>query len=275
MQEICSDDIAELMDTARRAQIAKHYLAALAAYETAAAAKPQCLSVLVNIASVLRELGRLYDAEAVSRVLGAEPQNIFALLELGHARCRRGDRLAALRAYEAAATADPQRLGILVHIAALLREPGRLEDAEAALRRLLDTEPQNIFALIEFQQAVNKEDGDLLWLSTAPGVLTRAFAQIVAESAPYTAALDHVALLDVNRLRRNVDLHCPAHYKTNTSTLASKRSQSREATRGRIPSSHRQDRTFAAPGRSAERHDSTNALSLPLSAAYYEEVNNG
>jgi mannosyltransferase OCH1-like enzyme len=62
-------------------------------------------------------------------------------------------------------------------------------------------------------QAVNRGDGDLLWLSTGPGVLTRAFAQILAETNPYTAALEHVALLDVNCLRRSVGLHSPAGYK--------------------------------------------------------------
>ena len=101
-------------------------------------------------ASELRELGRLDEAEALLRkALAIQPQHVGALAELGHVARRRGDRAAALAAFEAAAAADPAHVGMKVSAASELRELGRLDEAEALLRQALVIQPQHVSALAE------------------------------------------------------------------------------------------------------------------------------
>jgi hypothetical protein len=70
-------------------------------------------------------------------------------------------------------------------------------------------------ALAMVSQAMNRGDTDTLWLSTGPGLLTRAFAHCVAGLVPEIG--DWRAGLVVHEfgdLQRYVGLHCPARYKT-------------------------------------------------------------
>jgi len=63
-------------------------------------------------------------------------------------------------------------------------------------------------------EAINRGDIDMLWLSTGPGMLTRAFAGLIAESTREPlAALDGVAVLEHVGLQRTVAIHCLAGYK--------------------------------------------------------------
>jgi hypothetical protein len=62
--------------------------------------------------------------------------------------------------------------------------------------------------------AVNRGDNDLLWLSTGPGLLTRAFARTLAMSRLNASAwLDGIAVLDRSELYRAVAIHCFTGYK--------------------------------------------------------------
>jgi hypothetical protein len=66
--------------------------------------------------------------------------------------------------------------------------------------------------------AVNRGDADVLWLSTGPGALSRAFAQVFAErTADSAALLDNCYLLDHNELLRVCHVHSRAAYKTTAS----------------------------------------------------------
>jgi tetratricopeptide (TPR) repeat protein len=102
------------MTIGNRARSVGDRAGALASYEAAAAADPQRPGVLVDIASVLRELGRLDEAEAaLQRLLAVEPLHFGGLVERGHVLRRRGDRAGALASYEAAAAAGCRAAGRL------------------------------------------------------------------------------------------------------------------------------------------------------------------
>lgn len=63
-------------------------------------------------------------------------------------------------------------------------------------------------------EAVNRGDKDLVWLSTGPGLLTRAFARTLAESPLTPAAwLERIAVLDQQAISRGVAMHCFVSYK--------------------------------------------------------------
>jgi mannosyltransferase OCH1-like enzyme/Tfp pilus assembly protein PilF len=59
-------------------------------------------------------------------------------------------------------------------------------------------------------KAVLRGDNDIVWLSTGPGLLTRAFAQILAES---DTLLDQTIVRELGETQRFIGLHCPAQYK--------------------------------------------------------------
>lgn len=61
-------------------------------------------------------------------------------------------------------------------------------------------------------EAVNRGDHDIVWLSTGPGLLTRAFAQIAAEAAS-DDFLSKAVVLELWEAQRFIGLHCPVAYK--------------------------------------------------------------
>jgi mannosyltransferase OCH1-like enzyme len=69
-------------------------------------------------------------------------------------------------------------------------------------------------ALQQAVQAINRGDDDLIWLSTGPGLITRAFAQTLAASplSPWVW-LERTAILNRAVLERAVATHCAAMYK--------------------------------------------------------------
>jgi tetratricopeptide (TPR) repeat protein len=63
-------------------------------------------------------------------------------------------------------------------------------------------------------EAVNRGDDDMLWLSTGPGLMTRAFAQILATSVLRPDAwLERTCILANHELERIVAAHCDVRYK--------------------------------------------------------------
>ena len=70
-------------------------------------------------------------------------------------------------------------------------------------------------ALAMVSQAMNRGDTDTLWLSTGPGLLTRAFAHCVAGLVPEIGDWrSGLVIHEFGNLQRYVGLHCPARYKT-------------------------------------------------------------
>lgn len=88
---------------------------------------------------------------AVDRVpmLEVEIASVDRLLETAWSERRRGNHVAALEAFQAAAALDRNRSGIQVELACELRLLGRLDGAEAVLAALLAIEPDNAGALVE------------------------------------------------------------------------------------------------------------------------------
>jgi hypothetical protein len=73
--------------------------------------------------------------------------------------------------------------------------------------------PVIALALIQASEATNRGDSDIVWLSTGPGLVTRAFAQVAASLENGPALLQNTVLVDRGRMKRSVALHCPAAYK--------------------------------------------------------------
>jgi mannosyltransferase OCH1-like enzyme len=61
-------------------------------------------------------------------------------------------------------------------------------------------------------EALNRGDRDLIWLSTGPGLLTRALVRAWTEF-PQRQSLKGIVILDRGILRRAVGPHCAAAYK--------------------------------------------------------------
>ncbi len=75
--------------------------------------------------------------------------------------------------------------------------------------------PAIVRALFLAVEAVNRGDNDLLWLSTGPGLLSRAVAQTLSGVTPRrTMALDRAHILDRRGLGRFMAMHCQVTYKT-------------------------------------------------------------
>src|SRR5262245_39062226 len=89
----------------------------------------------------------------------AEQDRVKEFLVSAQRARERGDRAAALAAFEAAAALRPSHVGIRVEIACELRSLACLDQAEAILRGVLDAEPQNFAALAELGH-VRSQRGD-------------------------------------------------------------------------------------------------------------------
>ena len=61
--------------------------------------------------------------------------------------------------------------------------------------------------------AMHRGDHDLVWLSTGPGLLTRAFALEWAAGRP-GGVLRRTQLMDLGALQRVIGIHCPVRYKS-------------------------------------------------------------
>ncbi len=61
--------------------------------------------------------------------------------------------------------------------------------------------------------AMHRGDHDLVWLSTGPGLLTRAFALEWAAERP-GGVLRRTQVMDLGELQRVVGIHCPVRYKS-------------------------------------------------------------
>jgi tetratricopeptide (TPR) repeat protein len=61
--------------------------------------------------------------------------------------------------------------------------------------------------------ALNRGDKDFVWLSTGPGLMTRAMAQVLAEDEDGAIGAGILAR-ELHEMRRLVEIHCPVDYKS-------------------------------------------------------------
>ncbi len=91
------------------------------------------------------------------------------------------------------------------------------EDLASVGNNFIACVPQHPVILHALEQAVmamNRGDRDILWLSTGPGLITRALAQVLASSpVPCTSWFALVAVLERHELAAAVATHCVAEYK--------------------------------------------------------------
>jgi predicted Zn-dependent protease len=95
-----------------------------------------------EIAAVLRELGRLDEAQEIARAVADKwPDLPIGWRVLGAVARARGQREEALAHFQAAARIDAGDLWNQIEIAALLRELGRLDEAQEVARAVADKRP--------------------------------------------------------------------------------------------------------------------------------------
>ncbi|MGF9759465.1 tetratricopeptide repeat protein, partial [Microvirga sp. 0TCS3.31] len=136
------DKIQACLKHARQARSRGDRAAALEHLRAALVIDPAQISLKVEIAAVLRELGQLDEAEAaLQEIIAQAPQHFGTLAELGRVARKRGDRAAALNRLQAAAALDFANLPVRLEIAAVLRELGQLDEAEAALQEIIAQAP--------------------------------------------------------------------------------------------------------------------------------------
>jgi tetratricopeptide (TPR) repeat protein len=124
--------------------------AALAVFMSAASANPADLGLRNAIGYLLRDMKRPREAEAMFRgILEQAPAHGGARVGLGFALIDRGDLAGALQAFEAAGRDDPGAEPVRFQIAQLLRRLRRLDESEAAFRRILSNAPGNVVAMTE------------------------------------------------------------------------------------------------------------------------------
>lgn len=138
---------------------------ALAHAQAAHAAAPARAAPLIEMAAEHRAAGRFAVAAAcLDRVLAAEPDQIDALLGRGQLARLAGDRVEALAAFERAVAAHPGAARAHGELAGELRQMGRFEAAEAALRAALGPDEaaaagRDLHLLLELGQ-VGRARGD-------------------------------------------------------------------------------------------------------------------
>ena len=136
--------------------------ASLELFQHAGSLAPDHFGVRLEIGRLLRELGRLDEAEAVlGHLLEQKPQDVNAYVQLALLKRQQGDRQSSLDLFQTAATFDPERIGIQLEIANGLRELNRLEEAKAILDRVVERDPKNFGALVGLGH-ISRRQGDRL-----------------------------------------------------------------------------------------------------------------
>jgi tetratricopeptide (TPR) repeat protein len=146
--ETSPDDFDTLTGLAQIARDNADRSGSLALLERAAKTYPDHAGLKGLMASDLRELGRLHQAQALLReVPELYPGRLDALMALGQMARGRGDRAGALTWFQPAAAAHPEHMGCKIEAAIDLRELDRTGEAERLLRQVLELDPQHVDAL--------------------------------------------------------------------------------------------------------------------------------
>jgi predicted Zn-dependent protease len=129
---------------ARRRSDHQASLAHFQALKTVTAVVPW---ILLEIASDLRTLGRLDEAEIqYHAALALEPEHLYARLGLAHCARARGNHAASLALFQAVMETMPATPWAQLEVAAELRELGRFDEAETRYRAVLALEAGNAYA---------------------------------------------------------------------------------------------------------------------------------
>lgn len=112
-------------------------------FEKALAAEPRLTQVHLNLGIALARLGRTASAEAHYReALEVRPALIDAQQGLGGLLLERGEALAAIELFRESVALRPANPALRKNLALALQRAGRVEEAEAELRKARDLERQ-------------------------------------------------------------------------------------------------------------------------------------
>jgi tetratricopeptide (TPR) repeat protein len=151
--------------SARAALRQDDFTAALTHLEAAAAADPRDLTIQLKLARTLAQLDRPQDAEAAyRRILEQDPTHIQARKEISRAQWSQGRRSEAVDHLQAAMAGDPDNPKSNLKLGNQLLGLWRLEEAEAAFRRVIAAEPTNTAALMGLSRCAKDrgEEGEAL-----------------------------------------------------------------------------------------------------------------
>ena len=133
---------------------------ALERFQAAADVDAASLAVRLEVATELRELSRLEEAEAIYRnVLGDDSGNVGALIGLAQIARRREGPRSAVRHSRAAHAADAGHVGAALELAIDLRALSRLDEAEAVCRALAERNPRDGRVAIALAQTLRRARG--------------------------------------------------------------------------------------------------------------------
>lgn len=108
---------------------------------------PRNAESLLNLAAIQRAEGRTADAERlIERALAVDPSSIGALSQLAELKRDEGDLPEAVRLFEEALAIDDSLPFLHLGYGDVLQRAGRLDDAEAAFRMVLQLEPDSFKA---------------------------------------------------------------------------------------------------------------------------------
>ncbi|MBD3220953.1 tetratricopeptide repeat protein [bacterium] len=120
---------------------------ALRIYGSALEIDPRNVPVLVHTGQLLRRFGRPQAAmRKLKAALDVDPRNLEALITAGDVFFEIGDSRQALRCFDLALKLEPTHLVCQCNRAFLLECNGQREEAAAGYRRVLETDPQNVYA---------------------------------------------------------------------------------------------------------------------------------
>ena len=107
------------------------------------------------------------------------------------------------------------REGEISSVELISQHLARIEEIDRPLNAAVEV--LRMSALREAVAAILRDDRDLIWLSTGPGLLTRSLARwFTAEPGGIDERIATVAVLTLAEIRRGAAIHCYAAYK-NTS----------------------------------------------------------
>lgn len=118
--------------------------AAINALERAFAGRPQERALGLRLAQLLREAGRHGRAADVLRsVAGAYPEDVAVVVAFARAQEAAGDRVGAIRTLEAAIELPDIGLDGFLHLGAMYKAAGRLDEAIEPLQFVVEQDPEN------------------------------------------------------------------------------------------------------------------------------------
>jgi tetratricopeptide (TPR) repeat protein len=190
-----SSKIREFFGTIPREPPCKTRIDELATFLAAARIHAYDSIVSVEVATELRALDRLDEAEVVlESLLDAQPDQASALIERGHVRRQKGDYKGAADSFKAAAAANPDDQNIRVELSRALRDLDRADEANSVINSILDIVPNQVGALVErghlLRQKCDHEGAAAAFTAAAAGDPTNINIQL--ELAREFRALDRL-----------------------------------------------------------------------------------